>query len=57
MQTLASLSYFDTESLLQTETEQPGNALLQLHQLSIFKSSGPLEAVFLLGLPIWKTNK
>lgn len=57
MQTLASLRYFDTEILLQTETEQPGDALLQLHQLRIFKSSEPLKAVFQLGLPVWKTNK
>lgn len=54
MQTLASLSYLGTEILLQTETEQ---ALLQLHQLSIFKASGPLKPVLQLGLPIWKTNK
>lgn len=37
-----------------TETEQPGDALLQIR---IFKSSEPLKAVFHLGLPVWNTNK
>lgn len=48
---------FDTEILLQTETEQSEDILLQLRQLSMRKHSGPVESCVSVGSPNLKGQR
>lgn len=48
---------FGTEILLETETEQSEDILLQLRRLSMFKHSGPLKSCVSVGSPNLKDQQ